>query len=141
LAAGKSAEWIKVYVHGQYGFIVDGRPVFLEYVDTVHCSDHSEPIPGIEIIRGWDFGLTPSCVFFQLTPRGQIIVFDELVSQDMGIDTFGEDVIGHSYRHYNNFKFRDFGDPAGQQNHRQMKKPVFNCFSIKELRLKLENRT
>jgi hypothetical protein len=37
LAQGKDKEWVKVYVHGEYGFVIDGRPVYPEYVDEAHC--------------------------------------------------------------------------------------------------------
>jgi len=37
LAAGKKSEYIKVYIHGDYGFIIDGQPVYPEYDDAVHC--------------------------------------------------------------------------------------------------------
>lgn len=36
LAEGKKPEWIKVYVHGEYGFVVDGKPVYDEYSDQLH---------------------------------------------------------------------------------------------------------
>ena len=62
LAIGKKAEWIKVYVDGEYGFVVDGKPVFPEYNDRVHCQD-IDPIPGVTIIRSWDFGLQRSLSF------------------------------------------------------------------------------
>ena len=120
LAVGKSPEWIKVYIHGQYGFVIDGKAVWPEYVDAIHCPADKEkwpsPVQGQPILRSWDCtGLNPACIFSQLTPRGQWIIFDELVATSMGADAFSDDVVEHSARYYpgSKFDFWDVGDPAG----------------------------
>lgn len=116
-AVGKSEEWINVYIHGQYGFVADGKPVWPEYVDRLHCpadpKQWPRPIQGLPIYRGWDFGLTPACIFSQITPRGQWIVLRELIATHMGADAFGDEVIEESARNYSGFEFIDIGDPAG----------------------------
>src|SRR3546814_1590393 len=51
--------WIKVYVDGDYGFVQDGKPVFPEYRDHVHC--RPMPLdPRLPVHVGIDFGLTPA---------------------------------------------------------------------------------
>ena len=35
--AGKDPEWVKVYVNGDYGYVQDGKPVYPEYRDNIHC--------------------------------------------------------------------------------------------------------
>ena len=53
-AQDKSAEWIKVYIKGEYGFVVDGKGVFTaDYSDTQHCAEAAEPMRGVPIYRGW----------------------------------------------------------------------------------------
>jgi hypothetical protein len=120
MAIGKSPDWVKVYIHGDYGFIVDGKPVWPEYNDALHCPADKErwprPVASQPILRSWDCtGLNPACVWSQITPRGQWIVFDELVGTSMGADAFSDDVIEHSARYYpeSKFDFWDVGDPAG----------------------------
>lgn len=120
LAIGKSEEWIKVYVKGEYGFVIDGKAVFPEYVDSFHCWDGSDPkrpppktIPGLPVYRGWDFGLTPACAFSQILPNGRWIIVDELVATSMGVDRFSDEVIAHSGQHFPDTEFIDIGDPAG----------------------------
>jgi hypothetical protein len=117
LAIGKAEEWIKVYVDGKYGFVADGKAVWPEYSDPLHCPAEKEkwpkPVKGLPIERGWDFGLTPACILSQITPRGQWIVFDELIATSMGADRFSDQVIDHCAREYPHFEFRDVGDPAG----------------------------
>lgn len=114
LAAGKTPEWVKVYVDGQYGFVVDGKVVYPEYGDAIHCRE-AQPIEGVTIYRGWDFGLTPACVFAQETPGGQLLVFNEMVSDNMSVDQFSDEVLAHCARAFRGrARFEDVGDPAGE---------------------------
>lgn len=130
MVQGKDPEWVKVYVHGEYGFVIDGRAVFLEYNDTAHCKE-CKPVSYSEIYRGFDFGLTPSCVFAQLLPTGQFIVFDELVSESMGVDQFTDEVLTHSSLHYPDANFVDIGDPAGVQRSQTDEKTCFQILQSK----------
>lgn len=111
--SGKKKEWIKVFLLGTYGSVVDGKPVWPEYNDDIHCKP-LKPIEGLPLILGFDYGLTPACVISQLTPRGQFRVLDELVSKDMGIRQFARDVVKpHLALNYHNHKFQAVGDPSG----------------------------
>lgn len=115
LAYGKDPDWVKVYIEGEYGFVMDGKPIYPEYADRVHCKE-VDPVPGKPILRGWDFGLTPACVFCQELPDGRFLVFDEMVSDNMGIDEFSDEVIEHCNRSFRGgASFEDWGDPAGQK--------------------------
>ena len=131
LAIGKSPEWIKVYVDGEYGFVIDGKPVWPEYRDELHCpADKGKwPMPseGLPIVRSYDFGLTPACVFSQISARGQWIVFDELSGTSIGADAFSDVVLEHSARYYPRCDFWDVGDPAGAQKSQTDEK---TCFQI-----------
>lgn len=112
LAAGKDEEFCKIYIDGEYGFVVEGKPVYPEYSDTIHCRPCS-PIKDKPIRRGWDFGLTPACTFSQILPSGQWIVFDEMTGDSIGVERFSNDVLTHCAEEYPDFEFEDFGDPAG----------------------------
>lgn len=111
---GADPEFIKVYVDGEYGFVIDGRPVYPEYSDTTHCQE-IQPIKGKPIKRGWDFGLFPACVFTQVAPDGRFLVLDELHAEDLSQDSFADAVNLHSSQEYPGFTFEDYGDPAGAQ--------------------------
>jgi hypothetical protein len=87
--SGKDEDWIKVYVHGEYGFVRDGKPIYPEFIDSLHCQEF-DLIPGLPIFVGIDFGLTPAAVFAQRTPMGQWRWHSELVTEDMGAVRFGE---------------------------------------------------
>jgi hypothetical protein len=115
---GKSREWIKIYVEGQYGFVADGMAVWPEYNDSVHCPDDPKDRPRPSntrpILRSWDSsGLTPACVLSQMTSRNQWIVFDEIIAEGLGADRFSDQVLDHCAREWRGFEFDDIGDPAG----------------------------
>ena len=115
-AAGKSRDYVLIYYCADYGFVQEGKPVYPEYVDGVHCSpDILKPIPDRPIYIGIDFGLTPAAVFGQTTASGQWRWIDELVTEDIGAVRFAE-LMGPMLRNrYAGFKFEIFGDPAGDQ--------------------------
>lgn len=113
---GKDKEWINVYVNGLYGFVQDGKPVFPEYKDDVHSTDEAINIPDNALIYvGIDFGLTPAAVFGFKSASGRWIIFDELVTEDMGAKNFGR-LLNEKIRHeYPDFDFEIYADPAGDQ--------------------------
>ena len=86
---GKDANWVNVYVHGNYGFVLDGKPVYSEFNDQVHVA-RVDFNPRLEVFVGIDFGLTPAATLMHRTPTGRYLVFDELVTEDMGARRFGE---------------------------------------------------
>jgi len=55
------------------------------------------------------------------------LVFDEFVSEDLGISTFSDQVLLHCAQHYPNAKFEDNGDPAGNN---RSKTDERSCFEI-----------
>lgn len=111
--AGKDPEWIKVYIDGDYGFVLDGKPVYSEYRDSVHCAEF-ELNPKVPMRAGFDFGLTPAAVFGQRLPNGRWLWHSELVTEDMGTVRFAEEVHRVIKERYGEFRFETFtGDPAG----------------------------
>ncbi len=129
LAYGKAEAWVKVYIHGQYGFVAEGKPIYPEYKDQVHCVA-MDPVPGVRIIRGWDYGLQPACSFSQLLPDGRWLVFDEMTSDNMSIDEFSDNVLEHCARSFRGkAEFEDWGDPAGDQRAQTDKR---TCFQIQQ---------
>lgn len=114
---GKDHEWIKVYLMGEYGAVMDGKPVYPEYSDLSHCPDvEVKPLERSPLIVSFDFGLTPCCIIGQLSPRGQLVIIDELVSDNMGIRQFANEiVVPYLSSHYPKFSIHCTGDPAGVQ--------------------------
>jgi phage terminase large subunit len=93
LAEKRSEGFIKVYCGGKYGLVESGKRVYPEYNDDLHSVQRLDAIQGLPIHLGWDFGLTPSCIVVQITPRGQLRVLREYTSEDMGIRTFAKGIV------------------------------------------------
>lgn len=116
LQRGKSEMFVRIYVHGQYGFELIGKPVYQSFVDVVHMAPAPlEPIKGIGLLMSYDFGLTPACVIGQITPLGQVRILDELVSDGMGIRQFClNQVLPLLRKKYFGFAvIGGYGDPSG----------------------------
>ena len=116
MIAGNTEDHINVQVLGNYGVIMDGKPVYPKYNDRLHCApEHFMPIQGFEICLGWDFGLTPACIIGQQTDTGQVRIVAELVSEDMDVRQFARDVVKpYLQRHFSDFTIGfSMADPAG----------------------------
>jgi len=116
LAQGKDDYFINVYVHGKYGYLREGKPVYPEYNDSVHCIPELESIIGKPLYIGLDFGLTPACVIAQVSPTGQLLVLDEVTSERAGIKQFLQVVKPYIAQTYPNHDIEAwYCDPAGGQ--------------------------
>lgn len=130
MMSGADQDFIKVYVDGRYGYVKEGKPIYPDYNDQLHCRD-IEPMEGIPIKRGWDFGITPACAFTQVLPDGRWLVFDEMTAEDLGIKSFGNAVLMHCAQKYAGFKFEDYGDPSGEaRKDVSMDQDEQTCFQI-----------
>lgn len=122
---GKKKDWIKVFLLAQYGSITDGRPVYQEWNDELHCRKVTL-IPGRPLLLGFDYGLTPACAICQVSPRGQLLVVDELFGEGMGIRQFARDVLKpHLAMNYAGFRVVGVGDPAGMSRAQTDEKTCF----------------
>ncbi len=128
LQYGHDQEWVNVYVHGRYGFVMDGKPVHPAYQDDVHATEELlEFDPSRLLIIGIDFGLTPAAAFVQQNQFGQWCVIDELVTEDTAADEFAymlNTKLQREYRFANDIDF--WGDPAGDERSPTDKTTVFD---------------
>ncbi len=89
---GKSEDFNNVYLRCQYGRSLAGLPVYEKtFSPGFHIAE--EPFTALKaanypVIVGLDFGRTPAATICQRNVRGQFVVLDELVSENMGIETF-----------------------------------------------------
>ncbi len=71
----------------------EGKPVYPDFSLKIHGSTESlEPEPGLPLLLGFDFGLTPACVVAQLQGR-QLVILKEFVSENMGIARFSKEIV------------------------------------------------
>ena len=114
LLGGKNADWIRCYAQGMYTFVQEGRPVWPEYDDEMMSADlEADPYYSIQI--GVDFGLTPAAVFGQRTAGGAWRILEELVTFDMGLERFGQELLGKIAEKYSKHEILIWGDPAGNK--------------------------
>lgn len=110
---GKEKSWIDVYVMNRLGSTRDGKPVYPMYTPETHTlKEPAEPVNGIEVWIGIDFGLTPAACYAQ-NINGRWYVLREVVTHDMGIIRFSEMLVRDMAAHFPNNPFRVFGDPSG----------------------------
>jgi hypothetical protein len=102
----------KVYVHAQWGHTRSGKPVYDEYVDSIHCREF-ELDRALPLDVGYDFGRTPAAVVAQQGPHGWRIR-DELCATDMGVKKHAEELKLMVAAKYPGFQIRNAtGDPSG----------------------------
>jgi hypothetical protein len=85
---GKKDDFIRVNLANEYGYVQDGKPVYIEYQDPIHCREF-ELHPRSEIYVGLDFGLTPAATISERTPSGAWRTRHEIVTERMGATNFG----------------------------------------------------
>jgi hypothetical protein len=114
---GADPDWISVFVLNNYGSLRAGKPVYKMYQDRMHFSDEAYEVKkGIPIIVGLDTGLTPAAAFMQLTTTGELVVFDEIVTEDCSIHEFAYDHLWPKIRnHYKGHRFEFYVDPENKR--------------------------
>ncbi len=126
LMQAHSQDWIEIYVNGQYGFTIEGRPIYPEYIDKKHCIEEQYTVTDSPVEVGLDFGLTPAAIFAQKNAMGRYTVFDELVTENMGAVRFGEELGQMMREKYRGLPFQITGDPAGDQRSQVDERTVFD---------------
>ena len=139
---GKDDQWIKVFILGQYGSVHDGKPVYPEWNDSLHCKE-IYPVQGVQLKIGIDFGLTPAAVLTQNDAKGRLLVLDEICGEDMGFRQFLEDLlIPYLIANYPvHWAKKDdlillIGDPAGEQRAQSDEKSCFQEAKAKNLKIR-----
>ena len=115
LVGGKNLDWIRCYAKGEYTFVQEGRPITPEYDDEAMSVDGLQFDPSLPLQIGLDFGLTPAAVFGQKHPSGQWRVLHELVTFDMGLERFGNQLKTEIEVLFPKADVIVWGDPAGMQ--------------------------
>lgn len=118
MAIGKTAEWIRIHVDGEFGYVADGKPVIPEFIESVHVDKTLKFYPSASniILFGVDFGLTPAAAIAQEDSDGQMQVLTEIVTEDHGAVRFTAALRKHLLQApYAGHSSRGHGDPAGMQ--------------------------
>ena len=116
---GRSEEYVRVYIDGEYGLSSAGQPVYKYFRPDYHMGEQTlRPIiNGVRpIVIGMDLGLTPAAVIGQQDPRGRVLILNEAVSSDMGVQRFVRTILKPMiYEQYIGAPVLVVTDPAGVQ--------------------------
>lgn len=111
---------VRSYVEGQFADIQTGKVVFPEFRKDMHVwKNAQDKLPqGLRLYLGFDFGRTPVCLIATATPSGRLIVIDEVMGEDISIDTlmaeYVKPVLAEKYPR--STIIGAWGDPAGDQD-------------------------
>jgi hypothetical protein len=87
LARTSSPDWVRRYVHAQYGDDPSGSAVFREsFKMAFHCADEIEPVAAMPLIIGQDFGRDPWSIICQMDHKGRLLVLEEVAAEDIGLE-------------------------------------------------------
>src|SRR3972149_5926266 len=117
LMVGKDQGWITVYVDGKYGYVRDGKPVYMNWTDTFHLAPKDlEPHRSYPLICGYDCtGRNQAWTVNQWLPNGRFHTYDEVFREDTDVRTFlSENVKPFMQSKYAGLPLRVIGDPAGK---------------------------
>jgi hypothetical protein len=130
LCAGKSEEWISVYVEGKFGKSLAGTPVFKSFNADKHIAKKElKPVKSEDrpLLIGMDFGLNPSCTINQIDMKGRFLTFSALTSDGMGVTRFAQTILKPLLASkFPGMKVLIIGDPAGSQRSQTDERSVFD---------------
>jgi len=118
LLSNNNSDWSDIHVHAQYGKSLGGQAVFrASFKPDFHIVKAESLIPARDtpLMIGQDFGRTPACLIGQIDNRGRLVIYDELISEDMGIEQFATELmrplLSNNYHGYGIFMV---ADPKGR---------------------------
>ena len=107
--------YVRRMVENIPGFDRSGKPVYPEFLDTLHVPERElEPVSGLALRIGLDAGLSPAAVFGQRMPNGQWRIIDELVAEHgTGPTRFGEQLAQRLGERFGMIRtIKGFADPS-----------------------------
>ena len=114
MTAGMSPDEIDRYVHGKWGTILKGVPVYGKILNPdLHLRTVSFD-SSMRVSRGWDFGFNhPACVWRVIDNFGRKNINHELLGDKEDIQTFARRVLEITKQRYGDAPVSDYGDPHG----------------------------
>jgi hypothetical protein len=116
ISAGRPDDWIRVNLANEFIFHAEGRPVYPQYQDAVHCPGPILADPGLPLRLGFDFGRTPAMTvsqYFTAVARWQAVA--ELTTENEPAAEFAPRAKAFLDAHFPGYAVAGFGDPAGDR--------------------------
>lgn len=87
LARNNNVDWVKRYVHAQFGNDPSGTAVFRDsFKSDFHVRSGLEPNRYFPLLVGQDFGRDPCSAIMQMDPRGRLVCLEEVIAEDIGLE-------------------------------------------------------
>lgn len=87
LTRNNNQDWVRRYVHAQFGNDPSGTAVFRDSFKTsFHVREGLEPNRFAPLLIGQDFGRDPCSAIFQMDTRGRLICLEEVIAEDIGLE-------------------------------------------------------
>ena len=116
LARGHNESWVKRYVHAEYGDDPSGAAVYKgSFKRSFHVKQNLQPVLGRPLLIGQDFARCPCAVFTQQDHLGRLLVLEEVIVEDMGLELAVNSFIKPKLYQdrYHGLLFASVGDPSG----------------------------
>lgn len=113
---GNDSDWVKRYVHAEYGDDPSGAAVFKQtFRSDFHVVDDTLVIPGYPLLIGQDFGRNPWSLVCQMDHMGRLIVHEEVAGTNIGLEKHVEEKLKPRLfsDRYMGTKVAIVGDPSG----------------------------
>lgn len=118
LLANANKDWADIHVHAKYGKSLGGQAVYrASFKPDFHIKKAEDLIPDkqMPLMIGQDFGRTPAALIGQIDNRGRLVIFNELTSEDMGIEQFATQLLRPLlYERYMGYSIFMVADPKGR---------------------------
>jgi Phage terminase large subunit len=109
-----SPELARRFILGEVTTTYEGERVYPECQDNVHVVENLEPMPGVPLTLGQDYGLTPCCLVTQILPGGQWLWLGELQLWNKGIKAFVEFLLPFLANEFGGYRVKTiWQDPNG----------------------------
>jgi hypothetical protein len=136
----KKKPWIDSRLRNVVALVVDGSPVYPEFVVEVHVAvEPLRPIAGVKLTVGLDFGRQPAAIFMQAA-NNRVYVQYELLGKNEGAVTFAPKVKRFLADHYPDHDLaRDvhfFGDPKGQDKGQADERTAYDIFDANGMKVR-----
>lgn len=111
---GKPEDFIDVMIKVKFIPMKTGKPVYPEYSQKIHYIDHAElspPSRSIPLICSGDNGRWSGYLVAQKDTLGRIVIYDELLSDDVNLTDFSQIIKDHLLQNYPGHEIETWIDP------------------------------
>ena len=131
----KKREWINQRVMNRIGLYVSGKAVYPTFSQADHLSPIDlEPVDGLPVVVGLDFGRQPAAVFMQCV-GSQWRALSELWGDNESAARFAPRVRRHLGLYYPGLAVELWGDPRGRDGTQATEETAYQVFDAEGLRV------